>query len=192
MREKGAELAEKYGDVIQQCFRSAYAHWFDKHRDELNIHRGRTRSNFVWDCTVGYLRTALGEDGKFRFIDTHGTTLMIYDQSLLIKVKKLNRGLRASNVFTYASEKFNHQKDLGFELNLTNVFLGYVPNDLNTEIEQIHIVCPNGDGVAWSVPVTAPVSQRVIDFKSDEVVTVPRKRIKLRNPRERSSTKNGS
>ncbi len=194
MREKATELAQKYGEIIQQCFQAAYSHWIEKHRDELNIHRGRTRSNFVWDCVVDHLRAALATDGKFRFIDTHGTMYLIYDQSLLIKVKKLDRGLRASNVLTIASTKFNHQIYLGFDQNLAHVYLGYVPNDLNTEIEQIHIVCPDGNGVAWSIPIIgAQTSQRIIDFKTDDqVVTVPKKRIRVKSGNERSSRKNGS
>jgi hypothetical protein len=193
MREKAREMVNRYGGVFKQCFESAFNNWIERHRDELSIHRGRTRSSFVWDCVVEQLRSSLALDGKFRFIDTRGTTYIVYDQCLLMKVKKLDRGLKTSNLPTFTSERFNHQMDLGFGQDWTHVYLGYVPDDLNTRIEQIHLTCPNGNKLAWSIPIIGdPYNQQPLNFLTeDHIVPIPRKRIRPKTSRERSVESDG-
>lgn len=194
MKQRAAEMVQRYRSVIEECFDSGYDDWVERHRDELTFHGGRTKSSYIWDCIVERLRCALGADPDFRFINTCGTTYIAYGQCFLIKVKKLNRGLRASNVPTRTSERFNHQRQLGFGDDLTHVYLGYVPDDLNTRIEQIHLTCPNGNHVAWSIPVTGDTSsQHPIEFTSEPYTPIAaKKRIKPKTSRERSVASNGS
>ncbi len=194
MREKAELMVQRYGPILNGCLETAYARWIEKHRSELNIHRGRTRSSWVWDCAVDLLRSALATNRAFRFIDVHGTTYITYNQEFLIKVKKFDKSLRTSNIPTLASGRFNRQLPLGFEDELTHLYLGYVPDDLNMRIEQVHITCPMGNRVAWSILVAPDQpSQQPLDFPATHAAAVlPRKRIRPKTTEQRGPAVNGS
>jgi len=194
MREKAEQLVQRYGQVFKDCFESGFRHWLERHRDELSIHRGRTRSCCVWDYVIDQLRTAFAADRRFRFIDTRDTTYIAYEQSFLIKVKKLDRCLRTSNVPTGTSEKFNHQLPLGFDGEWTHLYLGYIPDDLNMKVEQVHLTCPNGSRVAWSIPILGDLaSQGALQFPAaDHAMVPPRKRIRPKTVKRRSAAGDGS
>jgi hypothetical protein len=137
------------------------------------VHSARTRANIYRDHVVDHARRNFAGKEFVRPVETPNGLFCIeidgkgsgIDGRLLIRFKKLNRKLHASNVLTKQATDFNEQKDVlpqpvqmplfdGLlkveRFLMTNLNAGYIPNELWTGLEGMFITCPNGKrSIAW-------------------------------------------
>ena len=168
-RQLGLEFVESYGAPVSHGYLRAFDHYRKLHEKELAVHRSSTRANVVCDYSVENLRAELHSAPDIRFFRKHNATYFVFKERLLLKLKKLDPGLRASNVKTRTSDCFREQGKLDFAPDMVHAYLGYILDNLGTKIERILMVCPNQNGVAWWLPIfdnDLATGQRPIEFPS--------------------------
>jgi hypothetical protein len=167
------EILKPYFTTFAECFRGGMADYSTKYTDTRIVHSARTRANIFRDHVVDHARRNFEGKEFARPVETPNGLFCIeidgkgsgIDGRLLIRFKKLNKKLLASNVLTKQAADFNEQKDVfsqpvqmplfdglsKVEFSLpTNLNAGYIPNELWTGLEGMFVTCPNGKrSIAW-------------------------------------------
>ena len=107
--EIASGFARKYGEAITECFVRGFGRYFEVHRDELSMHRPTTKANAVWDYVIDNLKARFRREPGFRFFEQDNATYISFKENMLMKVKKLDRNLRAANVRTRTSDAFRQR-----------------------------------------------------------------------------------
>jgi hypothetical protein len=146
------ELITQYGALIERVFCESLEAWQQTVNLDGIEHKNRTKSSFIWDTVIHKLRSELGNDTNFCFIDRNGTTFILYKQTFLMRIKKLGKNGRPSQIKTQQTDKFQNQLDLGFG-DYVNVYLNYSLDTFGIFINSIKLRCENGDSTLWSFPI---------------------------------------
>ena len=164
-REEAEQVLAPHLDRIRQCINGAVNEYKSILNPSLQTKFStRTRASGIndlmrfnvmkqFDGVVGARCTV--KRGQFRlYIGNHFS----------IRFKKFDRRLRTSNIPTGQALRFENQKpdQLHFDLPgapppTTNLFAGYRFNLLQTAVDGLFIVCPNGGRNEWVLEVTQPM-----------------------------------
>jgi hypothetical protein len=180
------------GAIVESCL-AAYQDWFSEVSDKSKAICGSTtKANFINDFMVHNARVLLEDHPDVKFIRQHGRSLLLIKDIIKIKLKKLNRNRRPSNIPTRAVKRYNSQLPLelptqytlpGVLYPITNLIAGYQANRLKTGVEAVYIVCPDGIHNKWEwrldfepQPTTVQVDEPIKDTPpSKPKVVVPKK-----------------
>jgi hypothetical protein len=165
MREdEAAELIRPQEQRLNSIVRSAWAA-LDRYRDDLPIFTRRTRANIVRDHMVN---NAIHEfDGVPGVTPTFrkGRFFLAFRDELLVQLKKLGKRRRPRNYPTrQAVDIENQQGDLFDPRQLTLFDLGQVPpptvvtagyklDRLESQIEEVAVVCHVGQQLQWKFDI---------------------------------------
>lgn len=110
--------------------------------------RKGTRAAIVWEHTVKNAIDALADDAVV--VPHNDTVSLIFDDRVLVRVKKADLELKSRNYPTRLAQLFHvPEADLfGYEA-LQRVEIVYVLNRFETEIDWIGIVARDGHSVIW-------------------------------------------
>jgi hypothetical protein len=130
-----------------------------------------TRTRFIHDRTVHRLAVveAAGEHPGLRLKKIRQLWVVILDDVLMLKLKKLNAKLRSRNIATGQTKAFDKQDQL-LPANagvLTNATSGYVTDALGSEIVRAVVVCWEGPEKRWEVDLSSSAAEGGV------IVTVP-------------------
>lgn len=149
---------EVAGAIAESCV-TAYQDWFQEVSDKSKpICSLTTKANFINDHMVHRARVLLEGHPDINFIRRNGRYHLLIRDMIEIKLKKLNRNRRPSNVLTKAVIKYNSQLPLQLPLQyelpgvlypITHLIAGYQANRLKTGVEAVFIVCPEGEHNKW-------------------------------------------
>jgi len=173
----------------------AFQDWFSQVSDHSKtVSSSSTKSSFINDHMVHHARTLLKDHPDVRFIPRNGRYHMLVilpKQTVEIKLKKLNRNRRPSNIPTDTVFKYNYQIPLPLPLQLefpevlspiTNLVAGYQANRLKTGVEAVYIVCPEGERNRWEwridfepLPAPTELSKPVEDKPLSKKRIVPKR-----------------
>jgi hypothetical protein len=127
--------------------------------------RKTTNRELMWEHCIKYLIAAFEDDKGVRFIEHHDTISFIFDDEVLMRVKKADHRLCTSNVQTELSEEFHeHDKDLFGYSGLQRVYFVYVPNRFETKIDWIGVVAYEGERSIWHYEILDVPATPVIEF----------------------------
>ena len=117
----------------------------------------RTRACLVHDFMVKNAKGLSFSDGLFKTIEIRGMFCLLVETSrglIACKFKKLTADGHSMNQPTIQVDKFKCQEEInGLEL-AHHLEIGYVLNDIETEISSIDIVCPSGGTILWKAEIT--------------------------------------
>jgi hypothetical protein len=119
------------------------------HPDTLKFRRKTTRASIMWECSVEKAVELLGSDVHIE--DHHDTVSFIFDQRILVRMKKAGTTLRTANYPTLLAGLFHEPaKDLfGFD-EMQRVEAVHVLNQYGTDIAWVGIVARDGGKVIWN------------------------------------------
>lgn len=146
--------------------------------DKLDYSR-RTMASIINDFMVSNARKEFPEGSDVRWYDRRGQFLLCIKGKYRIKFKKLDRGLRPSNIPTMQALEFLHQGMLpsrghiqlllpGMPPPMTNLVAGYRWSAVG-EKPDIFMVCPNGSDNAWEHKLEGPPSPENVHVLEVEV-----------------------
>ncbi|MEX0663111.1 MAG: hypothetical protein WEA58_14450 [Balneolaceae bacterium] len=156
----------------------------------------RTRACMIRDLAVKNLKAVFKSVDNVRVLEKDNTVLFRIGESIIGRVKKLDKKFNASYNLTPSSEKFtNQQVELfGDEYRLTSVHIGYVLDDFGVGIKNIIITCPvnSGKGHKWLLPLVKGVTENVtIDINEPEKTNEEQdERFKIRPEKQKDKSKN--
>jgi hypothetical protein len=114
------------------------------------------------------ISNSIARDVKIRFTGRKGITLtedsgflvMIIEERIAVRFKKLDNNLRPSNIPTRQQHDFAWQGLLiGFPPEATNLTFGHKLDSTGTGFSGFWLQCPRGNRNLWSIPLDRPVDQ---------------------------------
>jgi hypothetical protein len=158
---------ETLADMVTECVRFYY----DFYGERAHTHESWTRCSIIRDEIKERL-TAFAETTKgFQVLRDGNATFFGVFSKFTIRIKKLFDNLHANTGKTQYSLDFDHQMPVqvelfGDELELTNLYLGYVPTENDPLNPPVYLVCNNEMGqVEWSIHLnpTAPAPPQTLE-----------------------------
>lgn len=120
--------------------------------------RKGTRRHIFWENAVKKLIELTAEDPNCQVISHHDTVSFIFDDAVLVRLKKANMALRTSNVPTELAQLFHeHRKDLFGFTGHQRVEAVYIPNRFDTGIVWAGIVAREKKIHLWHFELAEPV-----------------------------------
>ena len=114
----------------------------------------RTRSCFVYDHICHEVIRRFTGIEKVRWSVDKGFLVLIIEDTVVVRFKKLDRRGRVRYIPTHQSTMYFLQEELpGFPSQVLRLNAGYQLNELQTEIANMFITYQKGSDVEWSFPV---------------------------------------
>lgn len=145
-----SELPLLYG-----CIRKAWETYQKSYPEALKQHHtARSRASLVHDHAVAYAREIFEARVGTSCQEINKLFLICFANGIVIRFKKLDEKLRASNVATQQCMDFMTQVPLPFVDDAVNLHVGYRLNRLQTDIEGVYITRPAGPrSNTWFLPL---------------------------------------
>ena len=123
-----------------------------------------TKAHNTWSFITGHAREIFRGLLGVRWVEVRETNqrLLIVQDLVTIKFKKLNARMRASGIHTASFDLFNGQGSLMPDLYGTNLYAGYILDASGTVASRKLLVCPSGDKIEWVEELRAETARREI------------------------------
>lgn len=156
-REAAKRVLTPYLEAIGDCLYVGFHRWKQGGQAAPELFAplsARTRSCFVYDhICYEVIRRFTGVD-KVRWTVDKGFLVLIIEDALVVRFKKLDRRGRVRYIPTHQSTMYFLQEELpGFPLGVLRLNAGYQLNELQTDIANMLITYQVGRDVEWSFPV---------------------------------------
>lgn len=132
--------------------------------DNVWWRRKSTRRAIFWENAVNKLIELMADDPGCVVIRHHDTVSFVFDDAVLVRLKKADMALRTSNFPTPQAELFHdHHADL-FGHDLQRVEAVYIPNRFDTGIIWSGIVARQKKVHLWHFEFTEPLVVPVVSI----------------------------
>jgi hypothetical protein len=146
------------GDKIRRAFEHANA-VVNLRAESATWRRKSTRRAIFWELAVEKLIELTMEDPGLHRVEHYDTMSFIFDDAVLVRLKKADISLQTSNYPTPTAELFHvHQADLFGFTGLQRVEAVYIPNQFDTDIVWCGVVAHQGDVELWHFELTTPMA----------------------------------
>jgi hypothetical protein len=146
------------GEKIRQAFEYANAK-VNEIAVAATSRRKSTRRAIFWELAVDKLIELTIDDPGLHVVEHYDTVSFIFDDAILIRLKKADMSLQTSNYPTPTAELFDvHQYDLFGFTGLQRVEAIYIPNKFETEIIWSGVVAHQGDVELWHFEFVPPIA----------------------------------
>jgi hypothetical protein len=124
--------------------------------------RKSTRRAIFWENAVNKLIELLADDTGVQIVFHHDTVSFVFEDAVLLRLKKADYTLRTSNIPTFMAQLFDdHEVDLFGYPGLQRVEAVYIPNRYDTGIVYTGLVARE-DGVhLWHCDLPEPATASV-------------------------------
>lgn len=167
--EEAKEELDSYQKIIATAFDKAVSKTHELGHPSFTK---RTRAGMIRDLAVHNLKHDLKGVKDVKVLEKDNTVLFRFGESLIGRVKKLDKKYNASYNLTESSEKYtNQQYELfGNEYRLTSVHIGYVLDDFGVGIKNIIITCPvnSGKSSKWLFPLEISSTKQDVTLETNE------------------------
>ncbi len=127
--------------------------------------RKATHAALMWEHSVQNAINALAGDKGLNIVRHYDTTSFIFDDTVLLRMKKANIQLVSSNYPTLLATKYHaHENDLFGFGGHQRVELCHVFNRVKTKIDWVGVVARNDGDLLWSID---------LDLTEAKVVPLP-------------------
>jgi hypothetical protein len=121
--------------------------------------RKGTRRAIFWEIAVEKLIELTMDDPGLHLVEHHDTVSFIFDDAVLVRLKKADMSLHSSNYPTPTAELFDiHQADLFGFTGMQRVEAVYIPNRFDNDIIWSGVVAHQGDAELWHFELTPPAA----------------------------------
>lgn len=180
--EEAKLILEPHVENLQMCVSMGLKEYSDAYSGYRSLHSPWTRASLVRDHIVEQVKKVFDEIEGIKIIQKRGLLLVSIEGKLLLRFKKFDRRMLTRNNPTQQAFRFSEQLSIpGFPPAATNINVGYMPNELWTDVFKVLITCPNGSAsINWYIDITSDVksvSPLVLPKKNETT----KKRIRVRN-----------
>lgn len=121
------------------------------------IDRSKTTcANLMRDYAVADLQRLWNADNDVHFCETAQQSLFLIKSMYAVRIKKLDRASCSSNYRTSQDLNFRAQGEIPDVGAVHNLELGYVLDSAEVQIQDVRIVCLNGDRPYWWQSIESP------------------------------------
>jgi len=188
-QDEAADLLKPYVEAIRDCILKAWHQWEEFGQVLPEARRAlcaRTRANFLYDhICQAIIHRFDGVDGVS--INTRRGFLMlnIRDRAL-VRFKKLDKNLHASNIATYQQVRFTLQMELpGIPKGVTRLVAGYQLDRSQTAISDMVVTQPYGNRLNWFYSIGT--TGEIVRIQEALPGPVPAPRVRAKRPMKDAS-----
>ncbi len=136
--------------VLRNAFYSAWDKFKEKYPDRAWWRRKSTRAGIVWEYAIDAAIEGYENDDGVQVIPHHDTFSFTFDDTVLVRLKKVDVELRSSNVQTKLAALFHApEADLFGYTGLQRVEAGYMLNQFETDIDWVGIIARQDKRNLW-------------------------------------------
>jgi hypothetical protein len=191
MPKSADDTLKDLGDDLLNVFHSStlkgVREQLDLYPGTAHVHRKTTQRSLTRDHVVDSLRAGLHADPRVRIEESNQTTYFYVRDQYKMLVKKADELGAVQLAKTQASFDFqsNEQPSL-FSADIvpevTNLYLGYVPNEISPRDPAVVLICPRDGGHHWMHEIQPPAAvvageiggvPPVLPDEGDELVRIP-------------------
>lgn len=152
---------------IRNCIRQGILDFYAKYAAEFNsgVISKRTKSSLINDHIIHNIKTEFEHDPHVHPFPKNGSyRLSIDNGAIIIRMKKLNKKGRSSNIPTQEVLNFIEQTSLFAPEYSINLDAGYVADGF---LSKILIACPHGKNVEWMIDLDEATNNANIIIATD-------------------------
>ena len=136
------------GRHLREAYLRAWDTFEEKYPDRAWWRRKGTRAALIWEYAVQYAIEGVGDDVEV--VPHHDTVSLIFDQRVLVRIKKADTELKSRNYPTPLALLFHEpEADLFGFTGYQRVEVVYVLDQYETKIDWIGIVARDNDRIVW-------------------------------------------
>ena len=145
-QEEGEAIIKPHAERFLDCVERAWKDWKGEEYERVrHIHPARSRANIMHDRMIHLARQLFESQSDVRVFQSQGRTMVAIEDKCVIRLKKLDKNKHAHGIPTTQFALFEMQVNFdGIPAELTHLDIGYILNDLQTELSGVYVTCPNG------------------------------------------------
>ncbi|MEN9937937.1 MAG: hypothetical protein RLZZ387_4516 [Chloroflexota bacterium] len=151
----------------------------------------RARASIVHDAIWAAVKQRFtGVDGT-AIVESRGLRVLVLEDHIAIRFKKLDRELRPKNIWTQQQLAFVRQESLVGIPPVTRLTMGYVLTALQNDIEKIAVTLQRVDHLAWAFEI--PVARKTVTIATitpANVEPIRERRVRPKKVNENERTDN--
>lgn len=160
-QSEAESLIKPHYQLLLGCYKDAWSQWQRLEAEEPDL-GARTRATYLSDRIWYLVKLRFqGVDGV-RVFENTTIRVLIIDERLMIRFKKLDKRLRSKNVQTKQQVLWVLQLPIPDIPDMPRLTFGYVLNRLQTDIERFAVTMPKGKSVAWWLDVVLDEGDSVV------------------------------
>lgn len=186
-QDEAIKIAGGLFPKIARVIQAAFQHFVDIKKQKTAVipnllFEPRTAYGNVHDFIKAGIRNEFGNEPNVRIAEPNGIFVMIVEEKIVLRFKKMNKDFQTSNVQTAQTDDYNNQ-DLQslFPGQLTFLHVGYLPDLTCTYVENIYLFCRSGKNIEWHHSLKGSMRQLSIEMEAQVLqveATEPRVSIK--------------
>lgn len=194
--EDGRARMEAFEELFIECVKDGWQRWRDMGDNDPTIRYdlgNRSRASIVNDFICREIRRRFADVPGTNQLRVHGINVLDLGNGTVTRVKKVDSQYRSSNINTRHNKHYMLQlilPDLPPEA--TRLIVGYQLNELETEIKDIVVTCPDGQRVLWYYSLLGGQAPQELPFPQAPVqpiqpVPVHARRVRSKNAEKQSN-----
>ena len=155
--DQARTILAPYIDTLESCVTSGVGEYNDFYASQRHVHSPHSRAMLIRDHIVNQVRKNFDGLEGVKIVKKNGLFLLSIHNQLFLRFKKMNGRMLTRNLPTRQSCRFSEQLSFeGFYTSITNLNVGYIPNDVWTRPSKVIITCPDGiKSNKWYMDITA-------------------------------------
>ena len=154
-QEEALQVLNPYLEKVYACITGAWTDYMKYEEWARVAHDATTRANIINGHMISRAMKAFIEEPKVKIFAPKETrtrqALFVFDRKISLRLKKLSPDLMPQNVVTGRGKSLNSQEKFPDIEAASHLVAGYTLTPLQTEIEQVYLVCPNNKKIYWEL-----------------------------------------
>ena len=162
-RAETEETLKPYNELIRSCIVDAWGECQTYLAPILFKLNACAIANVVFSLMTSNARERFEGVKGVKIVTKNGLFILSINGAVAIRFKKLGKNRLPRGIRTQQAIDFSGQIPLPGVPSKRNLFAGYMLNILQTDIQEVYIVCPDGEGLDWYYPIKAATMNNVVD-----------------------------
>lgn len=174
-RETAHALLEPHLEAIRSMINQGWSDWHAMQAASPRpvSYRTTSRANIVYDNVTNALEAYFTEQGATTSRQRQYLEIVFPDERLVLRFKKFRDGkLRTSGIATQHRRLVDQQQAAFEGMEVTHAVIGYLPDPVGIELDEVAIVCWFGDEQLWQIDLpdsagSVPIPVRTVETDTD-------------------------
>lgn len=152
-KEEAKELLEPYAQLFYNAITGGFEDYKINDSERGHIHDKCVKSNLIRSYVLNRIKQIVVEHPELKYREQNRMIAILIADKVIIRFKKLNNLFRSDNILTKQARAFRN-RDITFQgVKALPIDAGWRLDEFYSEIEDVHFVCPNGEGNLWRIPL---------------------------------------
>lgn len=190
-KEDAKQVLLPYGQLFYDAIVNGFEDYKINDLKNAHIHNNTTKSNLIRSYVIHRVKMLVIENPKLKLIEQKRMILVLVEDKVVVRFKKLSNDFRSQNIQTNQVTQFR-KRTLNFQgVTALPIDAGWRLDEFYNSIEDISFVCPNGKNNLWRIPLedlsATNVQPMVIPVEKEEIIEIVRVKPHLINANRKAA-----